>query len=100
MDEYALNICVTYQHLNIKDIARTLAGAKANLADAFTFRIIAVNLSINYLCTERIACSLCMHLGACRFVTHPAALMHLKSILSECIHLHFNFLAHYRMGSH
>ena len=28
--------------------------------------------------TERIACILCMHLGACRFFTHPTALMHLK----------------------
>ena len=28
--------------------------------------------------TERIACILCMHLGACRFFMHPTALMHLK----------------------
>ena len=28
--------------------------------------------------TERIACILCMHLGACRIFTHPTALMHLK----------------------
>ena len=30
------------------------------------------------LYTERIACILCMHLGACRFSTYPTALMHLK----------------------
>ena len=35
--------------------------------------------------TERIACILCMHLGVCRFFTHPTALMHLKSILRKCI---------------
>ena len=28
--------------------------------------------------TERIACILRMHLGACRFFTHPTALMHLQ----------------------
>ena len=50
--------------------------------------------------TERIVCILCMHLGSCRFFTHPTALMHLKSILSKCIQLHFIFLAHTRMGSH
>ena len=50
--------------------------------------------------TERIACILCMHLGACRFFTHPTALMHLKKwILIKCILLHFIFLAHKRMGS-
>ena len=51
-------------------------------------------------CTEIIARILCMHLGACRFFPHPTALMHLKSILSKCIQLHFIFLAHTRMGSH
>ena len=51
--------------------------------------------------TERIACILCMHLGACRFFTHPTALMHLKKlILRKCIQLHFIFLAPTRMGSH
>ena len=29
-------------------------------------------------CTERIACILSMHLGECRFFTHPTALMYLK----------------------
>ena len=28
--------------------------------------------------TERIACILCWHLGACRCFTHPTAVMHLK----------------------
>ena len=49
--------------------------------------------------TKRIACILCMHLGACRFFMHPTALMHLKSILCKCIQLHFIFVAHTRMGS-
>ena len=53
------------------------------------------------LFTERITCILCMHLGACRFFTHPTALMHLKKwILRKCIQLHFIFLAHTRIGSH
>ena len=53
-----------------------------------------------HIITEIIACILCMHLGACRFFTHPIALMNLKSILSKCIQLHFIFLAHTRMGSY
>ena len=53
-----------------------------------------------WLYTVRITCILCLHLGACRFFTHPTALMHLQSILSKCIQLHFIFLAHTRMGSH
>ena len=56
-------------------------------------------LKVLGLFTERIACILYMHLGACRFFTHPTALMHLKSIFSNCIQLHFIFLAHTRMGS-
>ena len=46
------------------------------------------------LYTERIACILCMHLGACRFFMHPTALMHIKKrILRKCTQLHFIFLA-------
>ena len=59
-----------------------------------------VNEFLSYCITERIASILCMHLGACHFFTHPTALMHLKSILSKCIQLHFIFLAHTRIGSH
>ena len=33
--------------------------------------------------TEKIACILCMHLGACRFFMHPIALMHLKKNLKQ-----------------
>ena len=48
--------------------------------------------------TERIACILCMHLGVCRFFTHPTALIHLKKwILRKCIQPHFIFLAPSRM---
>ena len=51
--------------------------------------------------TERFACILCMHLGACGFFTHPTALMHLKKwIFRKFIQLHFSFLAPTRMGSH
>ena len=55
-------------------------------------------MHVTHYYTERIACILCMHLGACRFFTHPIALMHLKSILSKCLKLHFIFFAHTRMG--
>ena len=34
-----------------------------------------------WLHTERIACNLCMHLGARRFFMHPTALMHFKKNL-------------------
>ena len=51
--------------------------------------------------TERIACILRLHLGACRSFTHPTALMHLKKwILGKCIQPHFIFLAPTWMGSH
>ena len=51
--------------------------------------------------TERITCILCMHLGACRFFTHPTALMHLKNILSNISKTpEFYFFAHTRIGSH
>ena len=36
--------------------------------------------------TERIACILCMRLNACRYFTHPTALMHLKKVNLKKMH--------------
>ena len=67
----------------------------------FSFVVGVINFVIVTPRTERIACILCMHLGACRFFTHLTVLMHPKKwILWNCIQLHFIFLAPTRMGSH
>ena len=87
IDDTIFDRCLSFEH-HIKLFCSRLIGTLSYLNRVKT------------LFTERIACILCMHLGACRFFTHPTALMHLKSILSKCIQLHFIFLAHTRMGSH
>ena len=75
MDEYELNICVTYQHVNIKDIARTLAGTITNLGDAFTFRIIAVNLSILIIYALRELPAFCVCTRCVSFCYTPSCII-------------------------
>ena len=50
-----------------------------------------------HVLTERIACILCMHLGACRF-THLTALMHLKKNHKEMHPAAFYFSYTYANG--
>ena len=48
--------------------------------------------------TERIACILCMHLAACRFLTHLTALMHLQNSIKQILPAAFYFSYTYTHG--
>ena len=68
----------------------------SGIAVSWKFVLFSIHITLlrEDIYTERIACILCMHLGACRFFMHTTALMHLKKwILRKCIQLHFIFFA-------
>ena len=59
-------------------IADNIVVSHRHLLEMFCFRMVNFYLIYKSRYTERIACILCMHLGACRFFTHPTALVHIK----------------------